>query len=63
MFSDFYIFLCKTDCSTQNVTYLKHLISKMDFTVIKDSDQGSFMVKKETIDKLLFLLKTIGFYP
>ena len=32
----------------------------MDFTVIKYSGQGSFTVKKGTIDKLLFLLKTIA---
>ena len=57
MFSDFYISLCKTDCSTQNFTSLKHLISKTDFTAIKYSGQGSFNVKKGTIDKLLFLLK------
>ena len=61
MFSDLYIF--KTDCSVQNFTSLKHLIWKMDFTVIKYSGQGSFKVKKGTIDKLLFLLKTIGIYP
>ena len=35
----------------------------MDFTAIKYSGQGSFKVKKGTIDKLLFLLKTIGIYP
>ena len=63
MFSNFYIFQCKTDCSTQNFTSLKHLISKMDFTAIKYSGQGSFEVKKGKIDKLLFLLKTIGIYP
>ena len=45
------------------VTSLKHLISKMDFTAIKYSGQGSFKVKKGTIDNLLFLLKTIGIYP
>ena len=55
--------LCKADCSTQNLTTLKHLISKMDFTAMKYSGQGSFKVKKRTIDKLLFLLKTIGIYP
>ena len=38
-------------------------ISKTDFTAIKYSGQGSFKVKKGTIDKLLFLLKTIGIYP
>ena len=54
---------CKTDCSTQNVSSLKHLISKKDFTSIKYSGQGSFKVKKGTIDKLLFLRKTIGIYP
>ena len=43
-----------------NFTSLKHLISKTDFTAIKYSGQGSFKVKKGTIDKLLFLLKTIG---
>ena len=32
----------------------------MDFTAIKYSGQGSFKVKKGTIDKLLFLLKTIA---
>ena len=53
MFSDFYIFQCKTDCSTQNFTSLKHIISKIDFTAIKYSGQGSFTVKKRTIDKLL----------
>ena len=63
MFSDFYISSCKTDCSTPNFTSLKHLISKTDFTAIKYSGQGSFKVKKGTIDKLLFLLKTIGIYP
>ena len=63
MFSDFYILYCKTDCSTQNFTSLKHLIWKMDFTVIKYSGQGSFTVKKVMIDKLLLLLKTIGIYP
>ena len=42
---------------------LKHLISEMDFTAIKYSVQGSFNLKKGTIDKLLFLLKTIGIYP
>ena len=62
MFSDSYISKCKTDCSTQNFTSLKHLISKTDFTAIKYSGQGSFRVKKGTIDKLLFLLKTIGIY-
>ena len=35
----------------------------MDFIAIKYSGQGSFTVKKGTIDKLLFLLKTIGIYP
>ena len=60
MFSDFYIFKCKTYCSTQYFTPLKHLISKADFTAIKYSGQGSFRVKKWMIDKLLFLLKTIG---
>ena len=35
----------------------------MDFTAIKYSGQGSFMVKEGAIDKLLFLLKTIGIYP
>ena len=63
MFLDSYISLCKTDCSTQNVTSLKHLISKTDFTAIKYSGQGNFRVKKGTIDKLLYLLKTIGIYP
>ena len=62
MFSDFYIYKCKTDCSTQNFTSLKHLISEMDFTAIKYSCQGSFTVKNETIYKRLFLLKTIGIY-
>ena len=61
--SDFYIFQCKIDCSTQNFTPLKHLVWKMDFTVIKYPCQGSFTVKKGAIDKLLFLLKTIGIYP
>ena len=31
-------------------TSLKHLISRMDFTAIKYSGQGSFKVKKGTID-------------
>ena len=31
---------------------LKHLISKMDFTVIKYLGQSSFTLKKGTIDKL-----------
>ena len=44
-------------------TSLKNLISKTDFTAIKYSGQGSFKVKKWTIDKLLFLLKTIGIFP
>ena len=35
----------------------------MDFTAIKYSGQGSFNVKKGPIDKLLFLLKTMGIYP
>ena len=35
----------------------------MDFTAIKYSGQGSFTVKKETNDRLLFLMKTIGIYP
>ena len=35
----------------------------MDFTATKYSGQGSFTVKKGTIDKQLFLLKTIGIYP
>ena len=39
------------------------LISKTDFAAIKYSGQGSFKVKKGTIDKLLFLLETIGIYP
>ena len=60
MFSDFNIFKRKTDCSTQNLTPLKHLILKMDFTAIKYSGQGSFTMKKGTIEKLLFLLKTIA---
>ena len=47
----------------QNFTSMKHLISKTDFTAIKYSGQGSFNVKKGTIDKLLILLKTIGIYP
>ena len=46
-----------------NFTSLKHLISKTDFTAINYSGQGSFKVKKRTIDKLLFSLKTIGIYP
>ena len=54
MLSDFYISKCKTDCSTQNFTSLKHLISKTDSTAIKCSGQGSFKVKKGTIDKLFF---------
>ena len=63
MFSDFYIFKCKTDCSTQNFISLKRLISKKDFTAIKYIGLGSLTVKKGVIDKLLFLLKTIGIYP
>ena len=63
MFSDIYILKFKTECSTKNFTSLKHLISQTDFTAIKYSGQGSFKVKKGTIDKLLFLLKTIGIYP
>ena len=35
----------------------------MDFAAIKYSGQGSFMVEKGMIGKLLFLLKTIGIYP
>ena len=35
----------------------------MDFTAIKYSGQGSFTVKKGTIDKLLFLQKIRGIYP
>ena len=42
---------------------MKHLISKTDFAATKYSGQGSFKVKKGTIDKILFLLKTIGIYP
>ena len=38
-------------------------MSKMDFTAIKYSGQGSFTVKKGTIGKILFLLKTIGINP
>ena len=34
----------------------------MDFIALKYSDQGSFKVKKGQIDKLLFLLKTIGIF-
>ena len=34
----------------------------MDFTFIKFSSQSSFTVKKGTIDKLQFLLKTTGIY-
>ena len=30
---------------------------------MKYSGQGSFKAKKGTIDKFLFLLKTIGIYP
>ena len=51
------VLIWKTDCSTQNFTFLKHLISKTDFTAIKYSGQGSIKAKKGTIDKLLFLLK------
>ena len=39
---------------------MKQFISTMDFTVTKYSCQGSFTVKKGTIDIFLFLLKTIG---
>ena len=35
----------------------------MDFTAIKYSGQGSFTVKKGTLDKLLILVKTKGIYP
>ena len=35
----------------------------MDFRAIKYSGQFNFEVKNGTIDKLLFLLKTIGIYP
>ena len=56
MFSDYYIFKCKTDCSTQNFASLKHLIKKMEFTFINYSSQGSFT------DKLYFLLKAIGIH-
>ena len=35
----------------------------MDFTAMQYSGQGSFTVKKGTIDKLLILHKTIGIYP
>ena len=52
-----------TDYSTKTLTSLKHLISKMDFTAIKYTGQGSFMAKKEAINKLLSLLKTIGINP
>ena len=38
-------------------------LSKADFTAMKYSGKGSFRVKKGTIDKLLFLLKTKGIYP
>ena len=55
------IYFNVTDCSTQNFIFLKHLISKMDFTATKYSGQGSFTLKKGTID--LFLLKSIGIYP
>ena len=34
----------------------------MDFTAIKYQGQGSFMVEKGAIGKLLFLLKTIGIF-
>ena len=61
MFSDFYI--CKTDCSTQNFTSLKHLISKTDFTAIKYSDQGSFKVKKGTIDNFFFFTENHRHLP
>ena len=59
MISDFYVSTCKTDCSTQFFTSLKHVSSKTDFAAIKYTGQGSFKVKKGTIDKLLFLLKTV----
>ena len=35
----------------------------MDFTATKYSGLGSFKVKKESIDKLLSLLKTIDIHP
>ena len=54
MFSDLFIFQCKTDRSSQNFTFLKHLISKMLFTATKYSGQGSFTVKMGTIGNLLF---------
>ena len=62
-FSDFYIFKCKTYCATQIFTSLKYLIWKMDFTVIKYSGQGSFKVKKGTIDKLLFFTENHKHLP
>ena len=34
----------------------------MDLTFMKFSGQGSFIVKKGTIDKLYFFVKTIGIY-
>ena len=53
VFGFLYYLNVKTDCSTQNFTSLKHLISKTDFTAIKYSGQGSFKAMKGTIDKLL----------
>ena len=63
VFGLLYMLILKPIVHTQFFTSLKHLISKTDFTAIKYSGQGSFKVKKGTIDKLLFLLKTIGIYP
>ena len=51
----FLYILCKTDCSTQNFTSLKHLISKTDITAIKYSGQGSFKVNKGAIDNFFFI--------
>ena len=47
----------------QNFISLKHLISKTDFTAIKHSGQGSFKVKKRTIDKLLFFTENHRHLP
>ena len=40
-----------------------HLISKTDFTAIKYSGQGSFEVKKGTIDILLFFTENHRHLP
>ena len=46
-----------------NFTALKPLISKTDFTAIKYSGQGSFKVKKRTIDKLFIFTENHRHLP